>query len=100
MSSNRTILELKLPRIFVNESVESVFNRTILELKDTFGGGAKHSQRSYFRIPAPRCTDPVPRWKRTNSDFENVSARYFTGRRAYLYVPGENNLTQLFFQRR
>ena len=43
----------------------------------------------YFKL------GPAPRWKLTNSDWENVYAQYFTGRRAYLYVPGENSLTQL-----
>ena len=43
----------------------------------------------YFKL------GPEPRWKLTNSDWENVYAQYFTGRRAYLYVPGENSLTQL-----
>ena len=44
----------------------------------------------YFKL------GPAPRWKLTNSDWENVYAQYFTGRNAYLYVPGENNLTPLF----
>ena len=43
----------------------------------------------YFKL------GPAPRWKLTNSDWENVYAQYFTGRSAYLYVPRENSLTQL-----
>ena len=43
----------------------------------------------YFKL------GPTPRWKLTNSDWENVYAQYFTGRSAYLYVPRENSLTQL-----
>ena len=43
----------------------------------------------YFKL------GPAPRWKLTNSDWENVYAQYFTGRRAYLYVPRENSLTLL-----
>ena len=43
----------------------------------------------YFKL------GPAPRWKLTNSDWRNVYAQYFTGRNAYLYVPGENSLTQL-----
>ena len=43
----------------------------------------------YFKL------GPAPRWKLTNSDWENVYAQYFTGRRAYLYVPKDNSLTQL-----
>ena len=43
----------------------------------------------YFKL------GPAPRWKLTNSDWENVYAQYFTGRNAYLYVPGENKLTPL-----
>lgn len=44
----------------------------------------------YFKL------GPAPRWKLTNSDWETVYAQYFTGRKAYLYVPGENNLTLLY----
>ena len=43
----------------------------------------------YFKI------GPAPRWKLTNSDWQNVYAQYFTGRNAYLYVPRENSLTPL-----
>ena len=43
----------------------------------------------YFKL------GPAPRWKLTNSDWENVYAQYFKGRSAYLYVPRENSLTQL-----
>ena len=43
----------------------------------------------YFKI------GPAPRWKLTNSDWQNVYAQYFTGRNAYLYVPHENSLTSL-----
>ena len=43
----------------------------------------------YFKI------GPAPRWKLTNSDWQNVYAQYFAGRDAYLYVPRENSLTQL-----
>ena len=43
----------------------------------------------YFKL------GPSPRWKLTNSDWENVYAQYFTGRSAYLYVSRENSLTQL-----
>ena len=43
----------------------------------------------YFKI------GPAPRWKLTNSDWENVYAQYFTGRSAYLYESRENSLTQL-----
>ena len=43
----------------------------------------------YFKL------GPAPRWKLTNSDWENVYAQYFTGRSAYLYVPSENSLTLL-----
>lgn len=43
----------------------------------------------YFKL------GPAPRWKLTNSDWENVYAQYFTGRNAYLYVPRENSLTIL-----
>ena len=43
----------------------------------------------YFKL------GPEPRWKLTNSDWENVYAQYFTGRSAYLYVPKDNSLTQL-----
>ena len=43
----------------------------------------------YFKL------GPAPRWKLTNSDWENVYAQYFTGRSAYLYVPKDNSLTQL-----
>lgn len=43
----------------------------------------------YFKL------GPAPRWKLTNSDWQNVYAQYFTGRNAYLYVPRENSLTQL-----
>ena len=43
----------------------------------------------YFKL------GPTPRWKLTNSDWENVYAQYFMGRSAYLYVPRENSLTQL-----
>ena len=43
----------------------------------------------YFKI------GPAPRWKLTNSDWENVYAQYFKGRSAYLYVPRENSLTFL-----
>ena len=43
----------------------------------------------YFKL------GPAPRWKLTNSDWENVYAQYFEGRSAYLYVPRENSLTQL-----
>ena len=48
----------------------------------------------YFKL------GPAPRWKLTNSDWENVYAQYFTGRSAYLYVPGENNLTPLSPERK
>ena len=44
----------------------------------------------YFKL------GPEPRWKLTNSDWENVYAQYFTGRSAYLYVPKDNSLTQLW----
>ncbi len=44
----------------------------------------------YFKL------GPAPRWKLTNSDWENVYAQYFTGRSAYLYVPRENSLTLLY----
>ena len=44
----------------------------------------------YFKL------GPAPRWKLTNSDWQNVYAQYFTGRSAYLYVPSENSLTPLF----
>ena len=44
----------------------------------------------YFKL------GPAPRWKLTNSDWQNVYAQYFTGRNAYLYVPRENSLTPLF----
>ena len=43
----------------------------------------------YFKL------GPLPRWKLTNSDWQNVYAQYFTGRNAYLYVPSENSLTPL-----
>ena len=43
----------------------------------------------YFKI------GPAPRWKLTNSDWQNVYAQYFAGRNAYLYIPRENSLTQL-----
>ena len=43
----------------------------------------------YFKL------GPAPRWKLTNSDWQNVYAQYFTGRNAYLYVPRENSLTEL-----
>ena len=43
----------------------------------------------YFKL------GPAPRWKLTNSDWQNVYAQYFTGRNAYLYVPRENSLTHL-----
>ena len=43
----------------------------------------------YFKL------GPAPRWKLTNSDWENVYSQYFTGRNAYLYVPRENSLTPL-----
>ena len=43
----------------------------------------------YFKL------GPAPRWRLTNSDWKNVYAQYFTGRNAYLYVPGENKLTPL-----
>lgn len=43
----------------------------------------------YFKL------GPAPRWKLTNSDWENVYSQYFTGRSAYLYVPRENSLTLL-----
>ncbi len=43
----------------------------------------------YFKL------GPAPRWKLTNSDWENVYAQYFTGRSAYLYVPRDNSLTKL-----
>ncbi len=43
----------------------------------------------YFKI------GPAPRWKLTNSDWETVYAQYFNGRRAYLYLPKDNSLTQL-----
>ena len=43
----------------------------------------------YFKL------GPLPQWKLTNSDWQNVYAQYFTGRDAYLYVPRENSLTQL-----
>ena len=48
----------------------------------------------YFKL------GPAPRWKLTNSDWENVYAQYFTGRSAYLYVPGENSLTPLSPERK
>ena len=44
----------------------------------------------YFKL------GPAPRWKLTNSDWENVYSQYFTGRSAYLYVPRENSLTRLY----
>ncbi len=44
----------------------------------------------YFKL------GPAPRWKLTNSDWENVYSQYFTGRNAYLYVPRENSLTRLY----
>ena len=47
----------------------------------------------YFKL------GPAPRWKLTNSDWENVYAQYFVGRDAYLYVPGENSLTRLSSKR-
>lgn len=43
----------------------------------------------YFKL------GPAPRWKLTNSDWEEVYAQYFTGRNAYLYVPRDNILTPL-----
>ena len=43
----------------------------------------------YFKL------GPAPRWKLTNSDWQQVYAQYFTGRDAYLYVPRENSLTRL-----
>ena len=43
----------------------------------------------YFKL------GPLPRWKLTNSDWQNVYAQYFTGRDAYLYDRSENSLTQL-----
>ena len=43
----------------------------------------------YFKL------GPAPKWKLTNSDWENVYAQYFKGRSAYLYVPRENSLTIL-----
>ena len=49
----------------------------------------KEADIVYFKI------GPAPRWKLTNSDWENVYAEYFTGRSAYLYESRENRLTQL-----
>ena len=43
----------------------------------------------YFKL------GPAPRWKLTNSDWQQVYAQYFTGRAAYLYVQRENSLTRL-----
>ena len=43
----------------------------------------------YFKL------GPAPRWKLTNSDWQQVYAQYFTGREAYLYVQRENSLTRL-----
>ncbi len=43
----------------------------------------------YFKL------GPAPRWKLTNSDWEQVYVQYFTGRDAYLYVPRDNSLTPL-----
>ena len=43
----------------------------------------------YFKL------GPAPRWKLTNSDWEEVYAQYFTGRYAYLYVPRDNSLKRL-----
>ena len=43
----------------------------------------------YFKL------GPLPQWKLTNSDWQNVYAQYFTGRSAYLYDRSENSLTQL-----
>ena len=43
----------------------------------------------YFKL------GPAPRWKLTNSDWEQVYAQYFTGRDVYLYVPRDNSLTPL-----
>ena len=51
--------------------------------------GLEEADIVYFKL------GPAPRWKLTNSDWENVYAQYFTGRSAYLYVPRENSLTQL-----
>ena len=48
----------------------------------------------YFKL------GPAPRWKLTNSDWGNVYAQYFTGRNAYLYVPGENSLKPLSIETR
>lgn len=49
----------------------------------------KEADIVYFKL------GPAPRWKLTNSDWENVYAQYFRGRNAYLYVPGENSLKRL-----
>lgn len=43
----------------------------------------------YFKL------GPLPRWKLTNSDWQNVYAQYFTGRNAYLYDRSENSLIPL-----
>ena len=45
----------------------------------------------YFKL------GPAPRWRLTNSDWKAVYAEYFvnSGREAYLYEPGQNELKLL-----
>lgn len=43
----------------------------------------------YFKL------GPAPRWGLTNSDWKSVYKEYFTGRDAYLYEAGKNNLRPL-----
>ncbi len=48
----------------------------------------------YFKL------GPAPRWGLTNSDWKAVYAQYFSdsGRKAYLYEPGQNELKPLSFE--
>ncbi|MCG9129374.1 glycosyltransferase family 39 protein [Candidatus Poribacteria bacterium] len=49
----------------------------------------KEADIVYFKL------GPAPRWGLTNSDWKKVYTQYFDGRKAYLYEPGKNELTQL-----